>query len=207
MQLHFIAELLVPVIQFPSPGPGAWRRKLNIGCDMDFKKKKYSRRDILFGLRSNFKKRESAGTSTGIGFQAKEIDTLMASGKFEKAVHELQKVLEKSPDHQQARKNLGYCLFKTDKLEEAASEFRSVLRSRTEDNFCLLYLGLILVKQGRTAEAISWWKGYFNPDQPLINRVLNLQISLYDMGSLGSGEEIEKSVETAIEEQKTRDGV
>ncbi len=174
---------------------------------MDFKKKKYSRRDILFGLRSNFKKQDSTGTSTGIGFQAKEIDALMASGRFEAAGQELQKVLEKSPDHQQVRKNLGYCLLKTNRLEEAASEFKTVLRSRADDNFCLLHLGLILVKQGRVAEAISWWKGYFNPDQPIINRVLNLQISLYDMGSLGSGEEIEKSVETAVREQKAKDGM
>ncbi|MCF8105443.1 MAG: tetratricopeptide repeat protein [Desulfohalobiaceae bacterium] len=174
---------------------------------MDFKKKKYSRRDILFGFKNKFKKQDSAGTSTGIGFQAKEIDELMASGRFEQAGQELQKVLEKSPDHQQARKNLGYCLLKTSRLDEAAAQFRSVLRSRADDNFCLLHLGLILVKQGRTAEAISWWREYFNPDQPVINRVLNLQISLYDMGTLGSGEEIEKSVEAAIKEQRAKDGV
>lgn len=174
---------------------------------MDFTTKKYSRRDILFGFRRNFKNRDSTATSTGLGLKAKEIDDLMAAGHFAQAREALQAILAKSPDHIQARKNLGYCLLRTNRLEEADSEFRTVLTSSPNDNFSLLNLGLVLVKQGRVAEAISWWKGYFNPDQPIINRVLNLQISLFDMGSLGSPDEIEKSLETAIREQKASDEI
>ncbi len=174
---------------------------------MYFKRKKFSRRDILFGFGRNFRTQDASVEKTGFGLQAQEIDRQMRAGDYGAAAEALQVVLQKSPDHVQARKNFGFCLMQTERLSEAEMQFRQVLQDKQNDPFALLYLGLVLLKQGRTAEAVSWWKGYFNPDQPIINRVLNMQISLYDMGSLGTKEEIEKSVEIAIREQKASDGL
>lgn len=174
---------------------------------MYFKTKKLSRRDILFGFRRNFRQQDSSSGKTGFGLEAREVDELMARGEYEEAQKVLWQVLQKSPDHLQARKNLGYCLLKTNAPVEAEKQLHAVLKEKSNDPFSLLYLGLALVKQKRTAEAISWWKEYFNPDQPIINRVLNMQISLFDMGSLGSETEIEKSVEMAIKEQQHSDGL
>ena len=169
---------------------------------MYFKTKKYTRRDILFGFRRNFKQQDATAEKTGFGVEAKTIDALMLAGDYQAAEKALGQVLEKHPDHVQARKNLAYCLIKTGHFAEAEKHFQQVLKVKTSDPFSLLYVGLALVKQGRIAEAVSWWKGYFNPDQPIINRVLNMQTSLYDMGSLGTREEIEKSIEMAIREQR-----
>jgi tetratricopeptide (TPR) repeat protein len=174
---------------------------------MDFKTKKFSRRDILFGLGRNFRQQDAAGARTGFGWQAKEIDAQMRAGDYQAAAETLERVLHKSPDHLQARKNFGFCLLKTQRFAEAEKQFQMVLQDKQNDPFALLYLGLALVKQDRVAEAVSWWKGYFNPDQPIINRVLNMQTSLSDMGALGSKEEIEKSVEIAIREQQASDAL
>jgi tetratricopeptide (TPR) repeat protein len=167
-----------------------------------YKPKTYSRRDFLFGLINRYRSDAFWGESTGFDPGTREADGYLKAGELDKAAELLEEMLQKSPDHVQARQKLAYCYLQADKPERAASEFRKVLQRGREDNFTFLYLGLAQAKLGRLSEAVETWKGYFNVDRPLIQRALNLQIALFDSDA-ATPQDMVQSIEQAIEEQQS----
>lgn len=135
----------------------------------------------------------------------KSIDSLMAQGRFAEASTKLRRLLDKSPDHVQARRKLGYCLMQTGQRAEAEQELSTILTHYPHDPFALLHQGLNLVVQRRLPEAISVWRKYFNTDQPVIQRAVNLQIALFETGGPSEPEEVAAHIQQAIAEQQDMD--
>ena len=117
----------------------------------------------------------------------------------------LRETLRKSPDHFQSGQKLGYCLMKLGELKRASEVFDQLLDIRPRDNFSHLYLGLIRARQGDSGSALRQWKQYFNVDQPIIQRALNLQAALYESGGPSSASDMAEHIEQAIEEQHSSD--
>ncbi|MCF8086109.1 MAG: tetratricopeptide repeat protein [Desulfohalobiaceae bacterium] len=164
------------------------------------RRQKYSRRDFLFGMLNRFRKEDYWGESTGFDPSSREADTHIRDGDFTRAAEILSRHLDKSQDNLQARQKLAYCYLRLEDLEASVREFRTILRERQQDNFTNLYLGLALAKQGRVDQAIACWREYFNINHPIIQRAVNLQISLHEVGSADSGDMVD-SIEQALQEQ------
>ena len=142
---------------------------------------------------------------TGLDPKAKSIDRLIAEGRYAEAATNLRHMLDKSPDHVQARRKLGYCLMQTGQTAAAEQELTAILSHYPHDPFALLHHGLNLVRQSRIAEAISVWREYFNTDQPVIQRAVNLQIALFETGGPSDPEEMADHIQQAIAEQQSMD--
>ena len=167
--------------------------------------KSFTRRDILFGLKNRFKQTESPLRTTEIDGSAREVNALIREERFSEATALLRQTLKKSPDHLQAGQKLGYCLMKLGELERAAAVLGQVLLIRPRDNFSNLYLGLIRAKEEDLESALAHWKNYFNVDQPIIQRALNLQLALHESGGPTSPSEAAEHIEQAIQEQHSSD--
>ena len=167
--------------------------------------KSFTRRDILFGLKNRFKQTESPLRTTEIDGSAREVNALIREERFSEAAALLRQTLKKSPDHLQAGQKLGYCLMKLGELERAAAVLEQVLKIRPRDNFSNLYLGLIRAREENLESALAHWKNYFNVDQPIIQRALNLQLALHGSGGPTSPSEAADHIEQAIQEQHSSD--
>jgi Flp pilus assembly protein TadD len=167
--------------------------------------KGYSRRDLLLGLFGKWRGKDIPGGKTGFGPQEREIDALLQQGDYAQAASLLQELLQKVPGHVQARQKLGYCLLQNQEPEAAAQELRLALQERPGENFCLLYLGLAMAWQGDLEQALHYWEQYFNPEQPLIQREINLLLALKDTSGLDSAREIAQRVQQAISRQQSKD--
>jgi tetratricopeptide (TPR) repeat protein len=164
------------------------------------RRQKYSRRDFLFGMLNRFRREDSWGEDTGFDPSSREADTLIREEDYTRAKEVLSRHLAKSPDNLQARQKLAYCHLRLEELESSVREFRAVLRERRQDNFTNLYLGLALAKQGRADQAVTCWREYFNINHPIIQRAVNLQLSLHEVGSADPRDMVD-SLEKAIQEQ------
>ncbi len=163
------------------------------------RRQKYSRRDFLFGMVNRFRK-ESWAEGTGYDPSSREADPLIRDGDYARAADILRDHLSRSPDNLQARQKLAYCHLRLEELEASIREFRTVLRERHQDNFTNLYLGLALAKQGRADQAVACWREYFNINHPIIQRAVNVQISLHEANS-ADVQDMADSIEQALREQ------
>ncbi|HMB30487.1 MAG TPA: tetratricopeptide repeat protein [Desulfohalobiaceae bacterium] len=165
----------------------------------------FTRRDLIFGILNRFQKRDTPRDRTGFSPEAREIDHLIQKKDFQKAIPLLRTLLQKSPDHLQAKQKLGYCLLQQKDYETSLQVFEEILKDREQDNFSLLYYGLALAKLGKKNEAVETWKKYFNIDQPYIQRAINIQIALYETDGPGSLDDMVESIEQAIADQERED--
>lgn len=161
---------------------------------------KYSRRDFLFGLVNRFRSDQYWAEATGFDPSSQDVDPLIREGDYSAAIHSLKQRLEKTPDNVQARQKLAYCHLQENELEESIRQFREILKQKQQDNFTLLYLGLALAKHGNTEQATLCWREYFNVNHPVIQREINLQLSLYDTGA-ARNKDMVNGIEEAIREQ------
>lgn len=186
------------------------------------KKKPLSRRDFLFGglrkLRgededSEPKKQDFAllaaateGVTQDEATQAKEAfiraNKCYAIADYEGAVPEYRQCVRLFPAHLEARKKLGYCLYRLEQNVQAKVEFERVLREAKKDNYCALYLGLTQARLGKADKAIAAWKQYFNPEEVRIMRELNLQIALLESPEKPDLPDVIEQIEEAIEIRK-----
>ncbi len=176
-----------------------------------------SRRDFLFGglrkLRGEDKDAEPAkndfalhAATEGVGKdeaqQAKEAflrgNKQYAVSDYEAAVPEYRECVRLFPAHLEARKRLGYCLYRLGQNVQAKVEFERVLREAKKDNYCALYLGLAQARLGKADKAVAAWKQYFNPDEVRIMRELNLQMALLQSPEKPDLEDVVEQVEEAI---------
>jgi len=170
-----------------------------------FPKRAFSRRDIFRALTGRLRQDATPAFPTGIDPLSKAIDHLINQGRYSEASTRLQSLLAKSPDHVQARRKLGYCLFQIGKVSEAEQTFAHILTQTPHDSFALLHQGLTLAKQDRIAEAVAVWRRYFNTDQPVIQRAVNLQIALFETGGPSDSEDMVNHIQKAIAEQQQSD--
>lgn len=170
-----------------------------------FPKRTFSRRDIFRALTGRLRQDATPAFPTGIDPLSKAIDRLIIQGRYPEAMTKLQALVHKSPDHVQARCKLGYCLLQTGRDSEAEEVFADILAQTPHDAFALLHQGLCLVKQDRLSEAVAVWRRYFNTDQPLIQRAVNLQIALFETGGPSEPDEIVHQIHKAIAEQQKLD--
>jgi Flp pilus assembly protein TadD len=142
---------------------------------------------------------------TGRDPLARTIDRLIAREDFGHAADKIRELLNQSPDHVQARRKLGYCLLRAGRNEEAEEAFATVLTSHPGDPFALLYQGVILARCDRLSEAVALWRRYFNTDQPVIQRAVNLQVALFDSGGPKDGREAAEHILQAVADQQKLD--
>lgn len=158
------------------------------------KKAPLSRRDFLFGglrkLRGDDRPEAPAlaaatqGVAPDAARQAKEAfvrgNQSYAGAEYAAAIPEYRECVRLFPAHLEARKRLGYCLYRTGQFVQARTEFERVIREAKADNFSALYLGLTFARMGRGEKAVAAWRQYRNTDEVRIMRELNLQMALLE---------------------------
>jgi Flp pilus assembly protein TadD len=170
-----------------------------------FPRRIFSRRDILKVFAGHMKQDATPASQTGIDPLSRSIDQHIEIGDYDQAVEKLKALLQKSPDHIQAHRKLGFCLLQIGHTVEAEKVFAGILRHLPHDSFALLHQGLNLAQQNRLTEAIDLWRQYLNTDQPIIQRAVNLQIALHETGAPADPQEVADQILTAIATQQTMD--
>jgi tetratricopeptide (TPR) repeat protein len=180
------------------------------------KKPPLSRRDFLFGglrrLRGDDRPEAPAlaaatqGVAPDAAKQAKDAfvrgNLAYASARYEAAIPEYRECVRLFPAHLEARKRLGYCLYRTGQFVQARIEFERVLREAKADNFSSLYLGLTFASMGRADKAAAAWRQYRNTDEVRIMRELNLQIALLESPEKPDLADVVAEVEQTILQRK-----
>ena len=165
------------------------------------KPKKLSRRDLLFRPLKGIRERDAVQAPSGLDQECREADLALKEGDFARARALYRQCLDRTPENKEARKRLAYAMYRLGEADQALTEFETYLSRYPEDSFALLYLGLLHATKGDIEEAARVWKGYFNLDQPIILREINLQLALLESGQTPSPGEIVQAVEEAIERQ------
>ena len=170
-----------------------------------FPKRTFSRRDIFKALTGSLRQDATPAAPTGVDPLARAADRLIEQKEYAQALPKLRALLRKSPDHVQALRKLGYCLVRTGDTAAAEETFARILKQHPRDPFALLHQGLNLAYQNRLPEAIGLWRQYFNTDQPIIQRAVNLQIALYETGGPNDPLETAEQIQKAMYEQERQD--
>ncbi len=170
-----------------------------------FSKRSFSRRDILKVFAGRMKQDATPALQTGIDPLSRSIDHLIDIRDYEQATKKLESLLQKSPDHIQAQRKLGFCLTRIGRLAEAEKIFSGILRHLPHDPFALLHQGVNFARQNRLDQAIEVWRLYFNTDQPSIQRAVNLQIALYETKAPADPQEAADQIMKAIADQQKMD--
>lgn len=176
--------------------------------------KKFSRRDILFGgLRKlrNFggDANQAAAPKPAAPAAPSEFAQRLAAGHaaygrgdHAAAAEEYRACVSLDPNHGDARRRLGYCLYRLGQHLQAKVELERALRILGRDNFSSLYLGLALARMDRAVDAVAAWRNYYNQDEVRIMRELNLQIALLESPEPTSAADAADNVEEAVEMRK-----
>jgi len=79
-------------------------------------------------------------------------------GDFPRAQALYEAALKREPDHPAVRNNLCFSYYQSGAWEKAESCFREALRQNPDNTLARNNLGLLLVRQGRQAEALALWE-------------------------------------------------
>jgi tetratricopeptide (TPR) repeat protein len=164
-------------------------------------KKTLSRRDLLFRPLKGIREKDAVQAPSGLDQECRGADLALKEGDFARARDLYFQCLARTPGNKEARKRLAYSLFRLGDAESARKEFETYRSKYPEDSFAILYLGLLHASLGDLEEATGVWKAYFNLDQPIILREINLQLALFESGQAPSSEEVVQAIEEAIERQ------
>jgi tetratricopeptide (TPR) repeat protein len=168
----------------------------------DRKPKTLSRRDLLFRPMKGIRERDEVTAPAGLTGDCLDADQALKRGDYPQARELYQRCIASAPENKEARKRLAYAGYRMGDAAEARAEFESYLQRFPGDSFALLYLGLAHATLGDIPAATRVWKDYFNLDQPIILREINLQLALLESGEPLAAEEIVSSIEAAISRQE-----
>jgi tetratricopeptide (TPR) repeat protein len=83
---------------------------------------------------------------------------LAAQGKYEEAIVEYQKALEKDPDQPYIRANMADALSRVNKLDAALAEYQKAIALKSDDAAMYTNMGVLLGKMGKTEESQEAFK-------------------------------------------------
>jgi len=110
-------------------------------------------------LKEDYKKAEKAKQASG---EVKaDFDAglkLAADGKYDEAIAEYQKALEKDPDQAYIQANLADALTKLGKNDDALAAYQKALALKPDDAALYTNLGVLLGKMGKTKESQDMFK-------------------------------------------------
>jgi tetratricopeptide (TPR) repeat protein len=167
------------------------------------KQNKLSRRNFLRGIvkRMKFEHLEEEQIS-GLNPTLASADQALKQGNYVHAARLYTQYLEKEPAHLEALQKAGYSYFRLGEMNKARNYWSKVLEIRPKNNFAVLYMGLSFAREGKLQDAIQMWQSYFNINQPLIQREINVTLALYEAGEKLDAEEVAANIEKAIQRQK-----
>jgi tetratricopeptide (TPR) repeat protein len=163
-----------------------------------------SRRDLLMAPWQRFQRQDSGEDKTGWDDLAREGDQFLQARDFQQALVAYRKCVIRDPEHTAAQKKMALCYVYLERYEQARKILMR-LSEGFEDDFIVLYLGLIEAYEGDLESAFSYWSRYSNYDQPLIQREINCQRALDEVGEDLVAQEVAQKVFAAIEAQRQRD--
>ncbi len=137
----------------------------------------------------------------------KEANHAFELGDFHGALERYDQYLKAEPKNNEVRMRKGRCLYNMGRYIQAKVEFERVLRLRKEDNESTLHLGLTLARLDKADKASVIWKMYFDPERPVIQRELNLQLLYLETEGMEPppAREMADAVEAAMAEQRRQD--
>ena len=98
--------------------------------------------------------------------------------QYAEAIPFFQEAVTANPGNCMARAKLGFALYKTGQIDPAIVEFKKVLEIKPGEPLATLYLGMAYASKEEIGKAIEVWKGYTNPDQPLVQAEIRRQLTL-----------------------------
>lgn len=168
-------------------------------------RKKLSRRELFKTLTGQGKRQEAPEGKGGGGSATADADALFQKHEYAAAANKYRAFLARYPDHEPGRRRLVLCLYRGRELDAAEKLLADMLAKKGSDSFARLYLGLVRARQGDGKGALSIWQKYYNIDQPLIQRELNLILARQEIGETPSSKDLVRDVEQAIAAQQATD--
>ena len=131
----------------------------------------------------------------------KKAEAAYRAGDYETAVDQYRAFLAVESTNTDARFRLGRCLYKMEKYLQAKIEFERVLYTKRQDNDAFLYLGLTLCRLDRPQKAVALWRQFFDTSRIALQREVNVQLGLLEMGEdeAPSGVEVAMAVEAELD--------
>jgi tetratricopeptide (TPR) repeat protein len=148
-------------------------------------------------LVEDYKKAEKAKAVSGevkVAFDAGL--QLAQQGKYEEAIVEYKKALEKDPEQAYIHANLADALSKTNKNDEALEAYQKAITLRPDDPALFTNMGVLLGKMGKTKESQDMFKkaAAMNP-QAAAQNFYNLGATLVNSGNAdGAADAFRQSV-------------
>jgi TolB-like protein len=105
----------------------------------------------------------------------------LARKNYDAAIADFQEYLIKNPGAHEARGRLGVAYLAKGDTDKAIGTFRKVLEQVPGDPQASLHLGMALLKTGDRTAAMTVWRGYRNPEQPIVSREIKRQLTLLEM--------------------------
>lgn len=105
----------------------------------------------------------------------------LARKNYDAAIALFQEYLTQNPDAYEIRERLGFSYLKKGDVDGSIEAFRKVLEQNPENPQASLYLGIALLNRGDRAAAMTVWRNYRNPTQPIVTQEIKRQLTLLEM--------------------------
>ncbi len=135
---------------------------------------------------------------SGIGREIGEADRLFGEGMFQEARTAYRDVLSREPHHIEARVQMMICHYRLGEINPAKVCARQVLHKEPGNHTAKLFLGLSWLRKDNPEKALEAWDGYFDVDNPLVLREVNLQKALFEAGEAISCGVVVQEIEQAM---------
>jgi tetratricopeptide (TPR) repeat protein len=148
----------------------------------DRKPKTLSRRDLLFRPMKGIRERDEVTAPAGLTGDCLDADQALKRGDYPQARELYQRCIASAPENKEARKRLAYAGYRMGDAEAARAEFESYLQRFPGTASPCSISASPTPHWGTYPLPTRVWKDYFNLDQPIILREINLQLALLESG-------------------------
>lgn len=153
----------------------------------------------LFGLLGGRKRVQAAEAGvSGVDRLAVRADRLFRQQRYLEAEALYAELIEREPDHREARHRRALCLLRTGHHGQARAVWDAMLERLPDDPTALLYQGLSHAQEGSADLAVASWRRYKNYRQVALQREVNLIVALADEGRCPESEDLVERIETAL---------